>query len=93
MAAKLEAEVRARERNTHSIVESLGEPKAHEEGPESRDSEDSASAEPFISALSNFFADLRFALCEEDPSKSVEFLKRAWKIAEESVASVKRECI
>lgn len=86
MAAKLEAEVRARERNTHSIMESLGEPKAHEERPESRDSEDSASVEESISALSNFFADLRFALSVEDPSKSLEFLNRAWKIAEESVA-------
>ncbi|CAH2077971.1 unnamed protein product, partial [Thlaspi arvense] len=89
MAANLEAEVRTRERNTLSIkypMESSGEPKERGEHPESRDSEDSASSEECMSALGDFFAELRFALSEEDPSKSFEFLNRAWKIAEESVA-------
>ncbi|CAN8230545.1 unnamed protein product [Cochlearia groenlandica] len=82
MAANLEAEVHARERNTHSkkpLAESSGEAKPHEEG-------DSASAETYISALDDFFTDLRIALYEEDPMKSSEFLDRAWKIAEEFVA-------
>ncbi|KAF8077502.1 hypothetical protein N665_1032s0013 [Sinapis alba] len=84
MAANLEAEVRARERNTVTsikhLMESPGEPKAHEEHPESR-------AEESTSVLSDLFADLRFALSEDnDPLKSLEYLKRAWKIAEDLVA-------
>lgn len=82
MAANLEAEVRARERNTR--IESHGEAKGHEEEAEHDDPEDSKES---ISALGDFFADLKFALSEKDPSKSVEFLNQAWKIAEESVAS------
>lgn len=86
MAANLEAEVRARERNAPSIkylMKSRGEAKGLEEHPEPRDSGDSTSAEESTSAFGGFFADLRLALSEEDPSKSVEFLNRAWKIAEE----------
>ncbi|ESQ54750.1 hypothetical protein EUTSA_v10024274mg [Eutrema salsugineum] len=93
MAGKLEDEVRARERYTLSIkylMESPGEPKAREEHAESRDSEDSANSEENMSALGDFFADLRVALSEEDPSRSFEFLNRAWKIAEESVARLAR---
>ncbi|CAD5329035.1 unnamed protein product [Arabidopsis thaliana] len=67
MAAKLEAEVRARERNTR-----MGEPEGHEEP---------RGAEESISALGDLFADLKFALSEEDPWKAFEFLKHAWKIA------------
>lgn len=84
MAANLEAEVRERERNAH--IESLGEPKGHEE--EEAEYNDREDSEESISALGDFFADLKFALSEDDPSKSVEFLNRAWKIAEESVASL-----
>lgn len=87
MAANLEAEVRVRERNTRSIkclMESQGGAKGH---PEPRDTGDSTNAEESISALGDCIADLRSALSEEeDPSKSLEFLNRAWKIAEESVA-------
>ncbi|KAG2263193.1 hypothetical protein Bca52824_070272 [Brassica carinata] len=88
MAANLEAEVRARERNTVSrIKESPGEPKEHDEHPESRDSGGSGSA----SVLSDLFADLRFALSEDNnPLKSLEYLKRAWKIAEDLVARSER---
>ncbi|KAJ0263290.1 DNA mismatch repair protein MSH3 [Hirschfeldia incana] len=81
MAANLEAEVRARERNTvsSSIKHLLGEPKAHDEHPES------------MSVLSDLFADLRFALSEDnDPLKSLVYLKRARKIAEDLVARSER---
>lgn len=82
MAANLEGEVRARERNTRSRKESLG---GHEEYPEDGDPADSTSAEESISDLGDFFADLKFALCEEeDSSKALEFLNRAWKIAAKS---------
>ncbi|VVA92621.1 unnamed protein product [Arabis nemorensis] len=90
MAANLETEVRARERKTVSIkhlMESRVEAKGHEEHPGPREPGGSRKAEESISSLGECFADLRFALSEEeDPSKSLEFLKRAWKIAEESVA-------
>ncbi|KFK29055.1 hypothetical protein AALP_AA7G082800 [Arabis alpina] len=92
MAANLEAEVRARERNTNrikylTVTESRVEAKIHEEHPEPRESGDSTNAEECISALGDCFSDLRFALSEkEDSSKSFEFLNRAWKIAEKSVA-------
>ncbi|XP_010438867.1 PREDICTED: DNA mismatch repair protein MSH3 isoform X1 [Camelina sativa] len=83
MAAKLEAEVRAREKNTR--MESLGEGKGHEEDPVHGDREDSKSLEESVSGLDDFFADLKLALSEENLLKSFEFLNRAWKIAEESV--------
>ncbi|KAL0659763.1 hypothetical protein Bca4012_080348 [Brassica carinata] len=83
MAANLEAEVRARERNTVSsikhLMESPGKPKAHAEPPESR-------TEESMSVLGDLFADLRCALSEDDPSKSFKLLKGAWKIAEDLVA-------
>ncbi|CAH8384456.1 unnamed protein product [Eruca vesicaria subsp. sativa] len=91
MAANLEAEVRERERNRVSSIKHLmgspGEPKAHDE---SRDSGGSGSTEESMSALSDLFADLRFALSEDDPSKSFEYLNRAWKIAEDLVARSER---
>ncbi|XP_009137534.1 DNA mismatch repair protein MSH3 isoform X2 [Brassica rapa] len=90
MAANLEAEVRARERNTVSsikhLMESPGEPKAHDEPPESR-------TEESMSVLGDLFADLRCALSEDDPSKSFKLLKDAWKIAEDLVARQKYLCI
>ncbi|CAL9226817.1 unnamed protein product [Arabidopsis halleri] len=73
MGAKLEAEVGARERNTR-----MGEAEGHEEHGAPGDW---TGAEESISALGDLFADLKFALSEEDPWKAFEFLNHAWKIA------------
>ncbi|KAL0738972.1 hypothetical protein Bca4012_015182 [Brassica carinata] len=64
---------------------------AHDEHPESRDSGGSESAEECTSVLSDLFTDLRSALSEDNnPLKSLEFLKRAWKIAEDLVKRAER---
>lgn len=76
MGAKLEAEVGARERNTR-----MGEAEGHEEHGAPGDW---TGAEESISALGDLFADLKFALSEEDPWKAFEFLNHAWKIAAKS---------